>query len=213
MRWKSEAGLDFSQRVRRLSHSEGSALVEFAIALPLLVVLVVGIFDFGAAFNTKQELNNAMREAARFGAAQPTNDLSNSGVPASVDAIRVLVVSYLQASRINDCGLSTAAGSSSAAMIWTYVTTSSGGCAGTMTLTVVRGFSTAGAGGTSGCGLTANNYGSPNPITGLNIPCTRVTISYPYQWHFNSVIQLVSPSANYGGLLQIQTDATVPNMN
>jgi len=192
---------------------EGSALVEFAIALPLLVVIVVGIFDFGAAFNTKQELNNAMREAARFGAAQPTNDLSNAGVPASVDAIRVLVVSYLRVSRINDCGLASAAGTNPATMIWTYSTTSSSGCVGTMTLTIVRGFSTAGAGSTSGCGMVADNYGSPNPISGLNIPCTRVTMSYPYQWHFNSVIQLVVPTANYGGLLQIQTDATVPNMN
>jgi Flp pilus assembly protein TadG len=201
------------KRAQVLSVSEGSALVEFAIALPLLVVLVVGIFDFGAAFNTKQELNNAMREAARFGAAQPTTDLSNAGVPASVDAIRVLVVSYLRVSRINDCSLASAAGTNTATMVWTYITTSSGGCAGTLTLTIVRGFSTAGGGSTSGCGLVANNYGTPNPINGLNIPCTKVTISYPYQWHFNSAIQLIVPSANYGGLLQIQTDATVPNMN
>lgn len=203
-----------ARRTQCLSQSDGSALVEFAVALPLLVVIVVGIFDFGAAFNTKQELNNAMREAARFGAAQPTNDLANTtGVPASVDAIRVLVASYLQASRLNDCGLTTASGSSPATMVWTYITTSSGGCAGTLTLTIMRGFSTAGGGSTSGCGLVANNYGTPNPINGLNIPCTKVTISYPYQWHFNSAIQLVVPSANYGGLLQIQTDATVPNMN
>src|SRR5262249_33326615 len=131
---------------QRFTCVEGSALVEFAIALPLLVVIVVGIFDFGAAFNTKQELNNAMREAARFGSAQPTTDLSNIGaVPTSADGIRNLVVSYLQVSRINDCGLATAAGTNTAVMVWTYTTTSSGGCAGTLTLTIARGFSTSGS--------------------------------------------------------------------
>ena len=67
--------------LRRLQSTEAAALIEFAVALPLLVVLVVGIFDFGGAFNLKQELNNAAREGARFGASQPTNDLSNSGTP------------------------------------------------------------------------------------------------------------------------------------
>ena len=78
---------------------EAAALIEFAVALPLLVVLVVGIFDFGGAFNLKQELNNAVREGANFGASQPTNDLALTKPP-SVDAVRYLVASYLQASRI-----------------------------------------------------------------------------------------------------------------
>ena len=60
----------------RLQGMEAAALIEFAVALPLLVVLVMGIFDFGGAFNLKQELNNAVREGAGFGASQPTNDLA-----------------------------------------------------------------------------------------------------------------------------------------
>ena len=55
--------------LRLLRDTNGAALIEFAVALPLLVVLVVGIFDFGGAFNLKQELNNAVREGARFGPA------------------------------------------------------------------------------------------------------------------------------------------------
>src|SRR5690349_7865354 len=90
--------------------SEASSMVEFAVALPLLVVLVVGIFDFGAAFNLKQELNNAVREGARFASSQPSNDLYNPGVPPSVDAVRSLVASYLIAAHINDCGLNTTTG-------------------------------------------------------------------------------------------------------
>ena len=191
-------------RRRGLKGAEASSLVEFAIALPLLVVLVVGIFDFGGAFNAKQELNNAVREGARFGAAQPGNDLSSSGTPASVDAIRVVVDSYLKTERINDCALDSASGTPAGVQTWAYTTTSSGGCAGTLTLTIVRGF--------PDCSLLATGYGTPNPIT-VNVPCTQVKISYPYQWHFNNVIQLILPGASYGGLLQIQTDATVPNLN
>src|SRR5579859_4431683 len=84
-------------RLSRLRRTEAAALIEFAVALPLLVVLVVGIFDFGGAFNLKQELNNAVREGAHFAATQPSNDLA-LGIfkPPSVDAVRFLVDSYLQ---------------------------------------------------------------------------------------------------------------------
>ena len=115
---------------------EAAALIEFAVALPLLVVLVVGIFDFGGAFNLKQELNNAVREGADFGASQPTNDLALAKPP-SVDAVRYLVASYLQASRINDCGLATMSQpGSGGGLIWVYTTT--GSCVSTLQLTIQR---------------------------------------------------------------------------
>jgi hypothetical protein len=43
--------------------------------------------------------------------------------------------------------------------------------------------------------------------------CTTVNISYPYQWHFNNVIQLLIPGANYSSLGNIQSNATAVNMN
>lgn len=183
--------------VRRLKSSQGSSVAEFAISLPLLIVLVVGIFDFGGAFNQKQELNNAMREGARFGAAQPTNDLCTAcAAPPSVDAIRVLVDSYMLAAHLNDCGLSLMSSGSSSGPPWTYH--ASTGCPGTLTLTIVRGYPQ--------CQLPT----ATSPV--VNIPCTQVTISYPYQWHFNSVIQLLAPGSNYG-LSNISTTATAANMD
>jgi Flp pilus assembly protein TadG len=182
----------------RLLSIEGAALIEFAVALPLIVVLVVGIFDFGGAFNLKQELNNAMREGARFGASQPTNDILNNGTPPSVDAVRYVVASYLQAARINDCGLSTMSppASQSGPMTWTYSTT--GTCATPLILTITR------------------PCVSPRcPVipggTNLYIQDTYVQIQYPYQWHFNNVIGLLVPGANYV-LSKIKTDATAANM-
>ena len=39
--------------VNLLRGAQGAALLEFAISLPLLVVFVVGIYDFSGAFNQK----------------------------------------------------------------------------------------------------------------------------------------------------------------
>ena len=181
-----------------LRNAVAAALIEFAVALPLLVVLVVGIFDFGGAFNLKQELNNAAREGANFGASEPTNDLYNSGTPPTIDAVRYLVDSYLVASRLNDCGLGAmpAPGNQSGPMTWTYSAT---GCTPNLQLTIVRPCST------SSCPF----------ITGpsnVYVPDTYVQISYPYQWHFNNVIQLLVPGAQYT-LSSITTDATAANLN
>jgi Flp pilus assembly protein TadG len=44
----------------------GSAMVEAAICIPLLLVLMVGIFEVGRAYETWQVLTNAAREGARM---------------------------------------------------------------------------------------------------------------------------------------------------
>ena len=48
------------------SRERGSALVEAAISIPILLVLMVGIFEIGRAFQTWQVLTNAAREGARM---------------------------------------------------------------------------------------------------------------------------------------------------
>jgi Flp pilus assembly pilin Flp len=45
---------------------DGAAAVEFALLLPLLVLLLFGVIQFGAAFNTRIQATNAAREAARL---------------------------------------------------------------------------------------------------------------------------------------------------
>jgi Flp pilus assembly protein TadG len=180
----------------RLRETEAAAIVEFAVSLPLLIVLVVGIFDFGGAFNLKQELSNAAREGARFGATQPTNDLGLAQPP-SVNAVRYLVASYLQTAHINDCGLN-----SDSTTTWAFAggnldwhfTATANGC--TMTMDVIRAVPVQVTIG----GATVNTL------------CTAVQISHPYQWHFNNVIQLLVPGANYS-LGNIQGNATAINMN
>src|ERR1700730_15850666 len=83
-------------------------LVEFAVSLPLLVVFVVGIFDFSGAFTLKQKLANAAWEGARVAAADPATDLGNSfgkgTEPVSVSDAFQVIDSYLISEQINDCG-------------------------------------------------------------------------------------------------------------
>jgi Flp pilus assembly protein TadG len=53
-------------RLRQLIGSErGTALIETALTLPLLLLVSVGIFEFGRGFQTWQVLTNAAREGAR----------------------------------------------------------------------------------------------------------------------------------------------------
>jgi len=55
-----------SRRRTRLGEA-GQALVEIAIALPILLALLVGIFEFARAYNVQQVITNAAREGARLG--------------------------------------------------------------------------------------------------------------------------------------------------
>ena len=50
-----------------LNNQRGTSAVEFAIVLPLLVVFVFGIIEFGLVFYDKAMVTNASREAARAG--------------------------------------------------------------------------------------------------------------------------------------------------
>lgn len=49
----------------------GQELVEFALILPLLLLLMVGIFEFGYVVFAYNTLSNAVREGARYGSVHP----------------------------------------------------------------------------------------------------------------------------------------------
>lgn len=51
---------------------DGAVAVEFALVLPILVVLVFGIVQFGLFFNRQQGIHAAAREGARIGALSST---------------------------------------------------------------------------------------------------------------------------------------------
>lgn len=191
--------------IAALSDTRASQLAEFAVAMPLLVVLVVGIFDFGGAFTLKHKLASAAREGARFASNQPTRDLSNpdtnskdqpTGVtPRSIDAIADLVGAYLTAANVNDCGLTAGPRNVSVGgnhLTWTF-TANGGGCPGTLTLVINRGVT-----------YTAG------PMT---VEASSVSLQYPYKWHFNSVITLLVPGTSYAGITNLNSVSTMQNLN
>ncbi len=51
----------------RAHHEEGQGLLEMALTLPILLLLVVAVVDFGRAFDALIVLTNAVREGARYG--------------------------------------------------------------------------------------------------------------------------------------------------
>ncbi len=56
----------------------GQALVEFALVLPLLILLVVGVFDLGWGIYCYTVVSSAAREGARYGTTDLTVSLIKS---------------------------------------------------------------------------------------------------------------------------------------
>jgi Flp pilus assembly protein TadG len=73
--------------VHRLKNQRGQALVEFALILPILLTLVIGIFDFGTAYNYQNDMSQLANEAARYASVGSCNGCTFSHqIPAVVKA-------------------------------------------------------------------------------------------------------------------------------
>lgn len=161
-------------------------LVEFAVALPLLVVFVVGIFDFSGAFTLKQKLTNLSRDAARTAAADPASDLGNS-VPVSINDVYSLVKNYLSANDLSDCGLSLP--TSGSGLTWTMTGTGTSCPSPGLTVTVNRGYYFP--------SNVSTQIADPNcqaqtvSSTQAAVVATCVLIQYPYQWRFGEAASLL----------------------
>ena len=85
--------------------------MEFAITLPLLVVFVVGIYDFSGAFNQKQKIEQAAQEGAIIAGAQPMSDIAASGSsnPASLQPVVTAIFNSLAGSGVLNHGSLSAA--------------------------------------------------------------------------------------------------------
>ena len=53
--------------MKKLISEKGIAAIEFALVLPVLIMLVFGIIEFSLLLYDKQVITNASREGARFG--------------------------------------------------------------------------------------------------------------------------------------------------
>jgi len=61
------------RRHRIIKSEKGASAVEFALILPILIMLVFGIVEFGIAFNNYITITHAAREGARIAAVDLNN--------------------------------------------------------------------------------------------------------------------------------------------
>ncbi len=72
---RSHPGLRLSGRVASAARSEsGSAIIELAVVMSLLLVILLGTVTFGLTHHQNISIEGAAREAARFGATYPVED-------------------------------------------------------------------------------------------------------------------------------------------
>lgn len=76
--------------MRVLRNERGAVLMEAAVTIPMVLLISVGIFEFGRAYQTWQVLTNAVREGARMA-------VTPSGDPTSAEA---RVRQYMQAGQL-----------------------------------------------------------------------------------------------------------------
>ena len=79
-------------KMKRIRNEKGAALLEAAITVPIILLISVGIFEFGRAYQTWQVLTNASREGARMAVITGSTDA----------AVTARVRSYMQAGSLSN---------------------------------------------------------------------------------------------------------------
>jgi len=177
----------------------GVQLIEFALVLPFLLVMLVGIIDFGLAWATKDKLADAARDGARVAVAE-FNDTTNPSpscggtTPCSVQAAANTVVGSLNSSNVNTCSLTDAStlALSTETFTWTF---SNASCLNPYTIKVERAV--------------------PLTVDGITALCTRVTVDYGYDLNlFHNVDPLLNLGSNlFSKTITLDSAATMTNSN
>jgi len=71
---------------------QGSALVELALCLPLLVLILVGTVDFARVFYTAIELQNGARAGAQYGASNTARSSDTAGMQSNATSAATDIV-------------------------------------------------------------------------------------------------------------------------
>jgi Flp pilus assembly protein TadG len=65
--------VEINMSIRHRQRERGQALIETAIMVPILLMVMVGIFEVGRAYQTYQVVTNAAREGARMSVTPNSN--------------------------------------------------------------------------------------------------------------------------------------------
>ena len=174
--------------VRPGAGERGQGLVEFALVVPVFMLLLLGMLEFGNAFNHQLTLGYATREGARIGA-----DLVNGGGPlgcnsgqspnaANVDPVIIEAVDRVlssagspvplsQIARIRIFKATSTGGDSGLGNDWTYTATKYTLPDGTQV-----NFQPSGSGSWSACSRSNVPVGTPPAVASIG-----VAITYTYR--------------------------------
>ena len=173
-----------------LRGQRGTQLVEFALVLPILAVLAVGVTEFALGFLLRHRLTNAAREGVRIAVQMPMTDLSQAS-PQTIDSIRDAIVVYLTNAGVDTSTFDTTPTETVANKEFTYYDDD-----GNAVVVINR-------------GVTIPDP----PVAGSPvISATRVTVRYPFTWSFSQVIELLVPSADYDSTILISAQAEMKNL-
>lgn len=92
----------YGRTVTRPREETGAAAVEFALVLPLLVTLLLGIVNFAIVFGQSLALNNAAREAARQGSV-PGQTCAEVGAISKVSATAIAMKGSAVTATVTPC--------------------------------------------------------------------------------------------------------------
>lgn len=74
----------FANIIKKMKKEDGQAIVELAISLPILIMILCAIIDFGWLFMNQNSIDYASREGARYAIV---NSSSKSAIEAHIRAI------------------------------------------------------------------------------------------------------------------------------
>ena len=87
---------------RLMKRRRGAVIVEFALVVPLLMIIVFGIIDFSRAYAQLNNINSSLREGARFAAAQRTTTVAD--VKAEITRFSTAWANPIRVAEVTVCG-------------------------------------------------------------------------------------------------------------
>lgn len=187
--------------LRNLAFNEkGTELVELAFTLPLFLLMIIGIIDFGGAWGAKDQIAGTARDGARV-AISTFNDMTNpqcggGAVSCTAQAAVDEVVAAVTNSGLPPCGMTSAGlGATGAPFTWSDSVVCPNG--GTFTITVAR-------------AVPETDTSSGTNITVLT---TQVTVNYPYTLPLNMNGGIIFGLNPFGNFVMVNSMATMTNSN
>lgn len=183
----SEGSFKVMKPVEMVAATEGAQLLEFAMVLPLLLVFLVGIMQFGEAFLLKQKMASAALEGVRIVVSNGLSDTSCGSTPCSIQAAAQAVANYMTNAGVNSSCISPSALSSAGTFSWTV------SCPNGISININRNVPYTTAAG--------------QPLIG-----TKVTLMYPYTWSFGGVVKLLDPGSSLSLPTTLTETAVMQNL-